>query len=457
MKGKELNIIKKLYGEDFAHFCRASFATILEKEGLLTQLLTEKFAPTHSLFEDINKKQNSQEIFDELKNFIYYNANLNQSKRVVINKTPKQLMDEAGYILFDECQVEEDVQSFKKYYAKFEELCTFDGGRLNTHRVWFAVKKDVDKINRQDFESPLRQDRYGTSVISIQFSKGLFNSLSIKNRYNHSVLNPDSTFSNDLDNIIAGLSNAFEITYNLALSPTNKGVKLDNYTVTSDNKFFRENLKIDNISYCENNVIIVDGKAQKLNKDNLLLIDNYVVDFSKKSISLIDNSMDAFTKSFGKINSIELKKLISGERLLIFTNKENNKVKVNINKNNQIIGYSNKNLEIIENDFLSYSKCLKFIDIPNVKKIGNNFLQNNKVMLEFTALNLEEVGNNCFEFNFKLKNFITPKLKKVGHNFLFNNILINEINFENLEKWGSNFMQRNTKIKKPKNQENLIF
>ena len=49
----------------------------------------------------------------------------------------------------------------------------------------FVSLSDVDNIKREDFKHPERQDEYGTSVISIQFSKEHGNSLAIINRYNH--------------------------------------------------------------------------------------------------------------------------------------------------------------------------------------------------------------------------------------------------------------------------------
>ena len=80
-----------------------------------------------------------------------------------------------------ECKTESDIQEFRKYYAPGEELCTFNGGRLNRCHVFFAVKKNVDQITRTNFLNPQRQDEYGTSVISIQFTRGKPNILSIKN------------------------------------------------------------------------------------------------------------------------------------------------------------------------------------------------------------------------------------------------------------------------------------
>ena len=41
---KELNRIKKLYGEKFMHFCRSIFPSLLEQEGLLTEVLKSTFA-----------------------------------------------------------------------------------------------------------------------------------------------------------------------------------------------------------------------------------------------------------------------------------------------------------------------------------------------------------------------------------------------------------------------------
>ena len=56
----------------------------------------------------------------------------------------------------------------------------------------------LSRIRSENFKKPIREDEYGTSVMSIQFTKDEAHTLSIKNRYNHSVVNPDATFSNNL-------------------------------------------------------------------------------------------------------------------------------------------------------------------------------------------------------------------------------------------------------------------
>ena len=130
-------------------------------------------------------------------------------------------MDEAGYKIY-ECHDYDELASFKKYYQKNELLCSFSQDRLSDCRVFFAVKKDVDKIKREDFKIPFREDLYGTSVMSIQFEKGKNNALSIKNRYNHKVSNPDATLENNLENLVPGLTYAFEKEYGLNITKPEK-------------------------------------------------------------------------------------------------------------------------------------------------------------------------------------------------------------------------------------------
>ena len=63
----DLKIIKKKYGEKMMHFCRENFSTILEREGLLTQIFSNYFNENKSLYEDL--KENNW-LF-QFKNFIF--------------------------------------------------------------------------------------------------------------------------------------------------------------------------------------------------------------------------------------------------------------------------------------------------------------------------------------------------------------------------------------------------
>ena len=239
---QDLKIIKKKYGEEMMHLCRELFPTLLEQEGLLPNLLFHSFHESHSIARDI--LENNLEF--DFKNYIYSLVDVENNYRTQIDKTPEELLRKAGYQLY-ECHTEEDIQVFKKYYASGEELCTFQGGRLNRCHVFFAVKDNVDKIKREDFLSPQRQDEYGTSVISIQFTKDSLHTLSIKNRYNHRVNNPDSTYGNNLDNIIFGLTDSFERYYGMRQVHKNEHFELPGYIRAGDGKLYKYNYEINNI------------------------------------------------------------------------------------------------------------------------------------------------------------------------------------------------------------------
>ena len=121
----ELKKIKKIYGEEMMHLCRSLFPTLLENEGKLLEILEKVIAPTHSLASDITKNN----YYDEFKNLIYSYIDVEEDKVIEVNESPFELMEKAGYTLY-ECKTEADIQSFKKYYYRNEELCSFRGGRL---------------------------------------------------------------------------------------------------------------------------------------------------------------------------------------------------------------------------------------------------------------------------------------------------------------------------------------
>lgn len=463
----DIKFLKKHYGENFAHLCRELFPTILETEGLLSKIISDHFAPSRSLYEDLSHNAHLE---DSFKSYIFSLVDVEKEKpEEIVKLTPEELMDKAGYILYPECKTEEEIQSFKKYYKVGEELCTFRGGRLNTCRVWFAVKKNVDKIKREDFEHPERQDEYGTSVISIQFSRGSNSTLSIKNRYNHTVNNPDATFGNNLDNIITGLTDAFVNTYEINLINGGYEFEMPDYVLGSDGRFYRKNVEIDNIYYCENNVVIKPGEVEKIDKLTKILIDNYIVDLKNKKIYTVvpyaeSEEMkskalnDSFVKSIGETKNIKVNKLENGEREIIVTPVEGEDVKIVINKQNQIVEYHNENVTEIGNDFLRYNDSLRALSLPNVEVIGNycadgvtNFLKELNLpkikrmgdrcfnyayfITEINTPQLQQIGDSCFSSCYNLEKMYIPKLVMMG-DFCFQSLGVKEVKLGNLRVMG---------------------
>ena len=307
---EDLKIIKRKFGEDMTHFCREYFPILLETKGLLPDLLLKKFEPSKFLYNDI-VESNLQEQF---KNFIYSLVDVENESEEISTKSPKELMREAGYDLY-ECRTEDDIQRVKKYYHEGEELCTFRGGRLNNCYVFFAIKYNVDDIKREDFKNPQRQDLYGTSVISIQFLKDESHLLSIKNRYNHRVVNPDATFSNNLDNIVPGLTKSFKDYYGMKQLVKYNNFEIPNYVLARDRKYYKYNFEINFINYCPNNIIISGNRVHRFDPSKYIVLDYFILDLVNKKIYLYDKDIkDCFPETIGKIEKIDIIKTDYGKK-----------------------------------------------------------------------------------------------------------------------------------------------
>lgn len=358
---EDLKIIKKKYGEGMMHLCRDLFPTLLEKRGLLLQILLNNFHESHYLYQDII--DNNLEY--DFKNFIYSFVDVENNFVMRSDKTPEELLREAGYILY-ECKSEEDMNKFKKYYAPGEEFCSFWLNRLEDSFVFFAVKENVDEIKREDFKNPKRQDAYGTSVISIQFTKDDAHTLSIKNRYNHSVNDPDATFSNNLDNIIPGLTVSFAKYYGLEQRFFNKKLDIPGYVRANDGKYYKYNFEFNNVYYCPDNVIVDNFEVKKYAHEKYVIMDYFVLDLVNKTISIYDEFIrDSLPDTIKDIVKISIINEGENKRIIIVT--ESGEIQIIINKFNQIIGLTNNIVKIVEDNFLRHNLTLEQIDLENAE------------------------------------------------------------------------------------------
>mgnify|MGYP004505945917 CR=1 FL=1 len=479
---KDLKIIKKKYGENMMHLCRGLFPTILEKEGILSQVILDSFEASHELYNDLI----SNNLVVAFENYIYERLDYKTDKIVKITKTPKELLSEAGYDLY-ECHTEGEIQAFKKYYSPGEELCTFRGGRLENCYVFFAVKKNIEEIKRANFHNPDRQDLYGTSVLSIQFTRDDAHHLSIKNRYNHTVVNPDATFSNNLDNIIPGLTDSFEKCYGMAQKCNSNNFEIPNYVCVGE-KYYKYNYEIDNVYYCPNNIIIDNYEVKKLDKRRYILLDYYILDLQNKEIKSYQPN-DSFPSTIGKITKIEVEKDQEEKRIKIET--VNGNVFISLDKNNNIIYYQNDTVkkisdnfmrynvtlsnlklpqaQIIENSFLYHNKALEVIELPECRATGKDFLRSNTSIKNVYLPKAEHLGfgflprnetlevielpeciiiGNCFlGFNTNIKNVYLPKAKIIGEAFLLRNEALEVIKLPECREIGGHFLEGNTNIK----------
>lgn len=454
---KDLEKIKKYFGEKMSNLCRDLFPTLLEVDNLLFSIVDSHFNRGKYLYDDI-VNSNLEESF---RNYIYSFIGVEKAKPPLIeNRTPFELLSDAGYDLY-ECKTKDEVQYFRKYYADGEQLCTFMDDRLSRSYVFFAVKKNVDDIKRENFSNPQRQDEYGTSVISIQFSRIRPNMLSIKNRYNHKVSNPDATFSNNLENIIEGLTNSFEKYYNLDIRQNEQNFfEIPGYVLASDGKWYKYNYEINGIYYCPDNIII-DNNSNVLRdfkeKEKFIVFDYFILDLVNKKLYIYDKRIsnytgtqmlqDSFIDAFSNINKIEvLRDKVSGNRIInIYV--EEGLATITIDKYNRIIGYYNNYVKRIEENFLYFNTTLQNISLPEVKRISNSFLHCNEELESVLFPNVCEIDSYFLNNNKRIKLIELPKVEFVGDNFLECNSELESISFPNLRIIWDNFICCNKKIR----------
>lgn len=196
--------------------------------------------------------QNARNVFSELDEFqiksICAEISANDTFGTIRETTQEEIIEDfkkAGYdtVIFDD---EEKIAECKKYYAAGEVICTYNNlsGRMSQYHMLVAIKKDIDKIQRS--KNPQREDKYGTSILNIQIAKN-GSHMSIKNRYNHTVSECDSTLNNNLDLLVSGLQAKVLGYYKIACLHKNKnyynhitninGIYLK-YSVEKNNVYF---------------------------------------------------------------------------------------------------------------------------------------------------------------------------------------------------------------------------
>ena len=264
--------------------------------------------------------QNARNVFSELDEFqiksICAEISANDTFGTIRETTQEEIIEDfkkAGYdtVIFDD---EEKIAECKKYYAAGEVICTYNNlsGRMSQYHMLVAIKKDIDKIQRS--KTPQREDEYGTSILNIQIAKN-GSHMSIKNRYNHTVSECDSTLNNNLDLLVPGLQTKVLGYYKIA--SLNKSKNYYKNIVNINGVYLKYVTEVENVYFgnfvldSKNGVRFADNGRYYVNtdRDNLC-----VLDFHDKKVIKLLNERNQISKGTLLTRAMKKNLLHSGNK-----------------------------------------------------------------------------------------------------------------------------------------------
>lgn len=454
------DVFKKKFGETAAKAIRENIPFALDYPTEFAEFITKKI-PVKEDIAFIVKN-----LSERLDGLFRLESDKNIETVKVKNKTPEELSKEAGYV-FHRPESENDILAFKKDFENGEVLCTYNNveGRMEGHFIFWLRRNDAEsvlparKLTQEYLKdnsegsalwrkylddkglkmsdglydisniNASRQDPYGTSSMSVQIGRRGGN-ISIKNRYNHTVVNPDATFGNDLNTIIDGLHDAvFEIE-GVPKAGAQELQLPDNVTSDSKGRFFKYDKEIDNI-YVSQHGYVSEGEINLIDKSYERMIDNYIFDSKKNTV----DSLTMTTPLMRDINNISFEK-----NKIIVDSKEG---KFEFELLNGFLDKLESNAEIINSNFLARNTTLKTISLPNARKINDNFLFFNDAIESISLPNVITIGNSFLRNNIKLNSISLPNVKEINDDFLRKNQELESISLPNVELIGNDFLHQN--------------
>ena len=181
------------------------------------------------------------------------------------------------------------------------------------------------------------------------------------------------------------------------------------------------------------------------------MIDYFILDKEKNRLRLYDAYReDGFCKCFENIEKIQMEKNSEKEkqtRVIIIETKDSElPISIEIDKDNNIIGYSNLQLTQVGDNFLEYNKQLSELNLPQLIQVGDGFLEQNEQLSELNLPQLTQVGHNFLQWNNQLSELNLPQLTQVGDGFLEQNKQLSELNLPRLTKVGDGFLKENNQL-----------
>ena len=181
------------------------------------------------------------------------------------------------------------------------------------------------------------------------------------------------------------------------------------------------------------------------------MIDYFILDKEKKRLRLYDAYReDGFCKCFENIEKIQIEKNSEKEkqtRVIIIETKDSElPISIEIDKDNNIIGYSNPQLTQVGDRFLQLNNQLSELNLPQLTQVGDDFLELNEQLSELNLPQLTQVGDRFLQLNNQLSELNLPQLTQVGHYFIPCNEQLSKLNLPQLTQVGDGFLKYNNQL-----------
>lgn len=356
--------------------------------------------------------QNARNVFSGLDEFqiksICTEISATNTFGTIRETTQEEIIEDfnkAGYdtVIFDD---EEKIAEYKKYYADGEVICTYNNlaERMRQYHMIVAVKKDIDKIQRS--KAPQRDDEYGTSILNIQIAKN-GSHMSIKNRYNHTVNECDSTLNNNLDMLVLGLQAKVLGYYNIASLNNNKCYY--NRIVNINGIYLKYNREAHNVYFGDfvldnaNGARFTDHSKYYVKVNDDYWNEPYVLDFQKKEVIQLFDVRYQNSKSALLIRAMK-------ENLLNSGNKEeaDNLNIIFPDATKELLQYRKKALQYVANnygyDFQKPFKVTGLLGKFTAKSIEKATVSNCGILLICKGSNVKCVRLNKGKFDIDARN-----------------------------------------------------
>lgn len=484
------DILKKKFGETAAKTVRSKIPIALDYPTEFVDFITAKIPIKEDVSFIVDK------MGDNLDGLFRIAIKKNSDAADANGKTPEELSKEAGYV-FHRPSTADDILVFKKDFKNAELLCTYNNVEGRAHKnfiFWLrrneaetvlhakevtqeylkeqsegailwrdyldkkGLKKDDGSYDLSNLD-PRREDPYGTSSMSVQIGRTgddlSVGAISIKNRYNHTVLSPDNTFDNKLDNIISGLEKAI---YGIQGVPEKREASgrppqlPDNIAQDNEGKLFKYDMQEYGV-YISKNGYIINRVLHIIDKSTQKIFDDYLVDTKKKSAKSLTSGRELVPNinkvSFDK-NAIKIQ-TDDGSLNLEFTDGVLDKLSGDVkNIGDKFMNYNksltNIDLPLVEKigyEFLYFNKSLKNINLPLVKSVADEFLYSNESLKSIDLPLVQVIGEKFMRMNESLENVNLPYVSIIGPDFLKNVENLKTIDLPSVEIVGSNFLYFN--------------